>query len=156
MLTPGLRSCGGGKGGWSTGEVLPGKGGGAEEGGKEGGKGGGAEEGVPHDLGSTGLGPNNLWPLGYYKMAGHYCYYHELCADRRGGELGYLMPTEGQVVEVLNGNVYPGHAGNLYSAYVFAEPWVQDEADRNTRRGWVPIGLLQPLDGWAEFCHNID
>ena len=178
----GERAEEGGKGG---GAEEGGKGGGAEEGGKggeeggegggaeEGGKRGGAEEGAPHDLGSTGLEPNDLgstandlgstglgstglgplhWagplPLGAYKMIGLYPYWQEMHPDTPQTQGGYLRAYDSEIVEVIDGKVEPGHANNLYSAYVFARPVVQDEMDKFKRQGWVPVELLQFLDGW--------
>ena len=50
-------------------------------------------------------------------------------------ELGYLAVTEGETVEVLS-QPHPGHAGNLFAAYVFASG--------KAGRGWLPTLLLGP------------
>ena len=104
-------------------------------------------------LGSTGLGPTHM-PEMLYRLVKEYPYEQERTPARSKQEHGYLSAREGEIVKVTAGQCQPGHSGNLYKAYVFAQPHVKDMDELKKRMGWVPINVLQPLDSWDSYFHD--
>ena len=72
----------------------------------------------------------------------------ELNERRRDREHGYLTAVKGEEVKALS-DPAPGHAGNMFREYVFAE------ALQTGHQGWFPTALLNPAracekwPGWA-------
>ena len=102
---------------------------------------------------ALGLGPTHM-PEMLYRLVKEYPYEQERTPGRSNQEHGYLRAREGEIVKVTAGQCQPGHSGNLYKAYVFAQPHVKDMDELKKRMGWVPINVLQPLDSWDSYFHD--